>query len=61
MPLRIVKAIPRYEMTLVVHDVQNTDFGEYECHVINPYGNEFVRLRLEKRSSIILECEIEIW
>jgi len=50
-PARDVKTIPRYEIGLIIHDVQKNDFGEYECHVVNQHGNEFARIRLEKRST----------
>ncbi|CAM4766680.1 unnamed protein product [Rotaria magnacalcarata] len=53
-PARDVKAIPRYEMGLIIHNVQKNDFGEYECHAANQYGTEYARLRLEKRSSHLL-------
>ncbi|UJR33219.1 hypothetical protein I4U23_020674 [Adineta vaga] len=53
-PARDVKTIPRYEIGLIIHDVQTNDFGEYECHVTNQYGTEFARIRLEKRSSRLL-------
>ena len=49
-PARDVKTIPRYEIGLIIYNVQNEDFGEYECHVINQYGTEFARIRLQKRS-----------
>ncbi len=49
-PARDVKTIPRYEIGLIIHDVQTNDFGEYECHVVNQYGTEFARIRLERRS-----------
>ncbi|CAF3325035.1 unnamed protein product [Rotaria socialis] len=53
-PVRDIKTIPRYEMGLIIHNVQKNDFGEYECHVTNQYGTEYARLRLEKRSSHLL-------
>lgn len=49
-PPHDVKSISRYEIGLIIHNVQNNDFGEYECHVTNQYGTEFIRLRLDKRS-----------
>jgi hypothetical protein len=49
-PARDVKTIPRYEIGLIIHDIQTNDFGEYECHVRNPHGTEFARIRLERRS-----------
>ena len=49
-PPRDVKTIPRYETGLIIHDLQNSDFGEYECHVTNQYGTEYARIHLEKRS-----------
>jgi len=49
-PARDLKTIPRYEIALIIYDVQTNDFGEYECHVTNQYGTEFARLRLERRS-----------
>ncbi|CAF4257378.1 unnamed protein product, partial [Rotaria sp. Silwood2] len=53
-PARDVKTIPRYEMGLIIHDVQTNDFGEYECHVTNQYGSEYATLYLEKRSSHLI-------
>ncbi|CAF1364122.1 unnamed protein product [Adineta steineri] len=50
---RDIRTIPRYEVGLIIHDVQTNDFGEYECHVTNQYGTEFVRIHLKKRSSHI--------
>ncbi len=53
LPARDVKTIPRYEIGLIIHDVQTSDFGEYECHVTNQYGTEFARIRLQKRSKLL--------
>jgi hypothetical protein len=55
-PARDVKTIPRYEIGLIIYNVQENDFGEYECHVINQYGTEFARIRLEKRSMSLFDC-----
>ncbi len=55
-PARDVKTIPRYELGLIIHDVQKNDFGEYECHVVNQHGKEFARIRLEKRSMSLFDC-----
>ena len=49
-PVRDVKTIPRYEIGLIIHNVEANDFGEYECHVTNQYATEFARIRLERRS-----------
>jgi hypothetical protein len=53
-PARDLKTIPRYEIALIIYDVQTNDFGEYECHVINQHGTEFARIRLERRSIYVL-------
>ncbi len=60
-PARDVQTIPRYEISLIVHNVQTNDFGEYECHVINQYGTEFARIRLEKRSMYFFDCLLMIY
>jgi len=60
-PARDIKTIPRYEIGLIIHDVQTNDFGEYECHVINQHGTEFARIRLERRSIWFFSCILNIW
>ncbi|CAF0731000.1 unnamed protein product [Adineta ricciae] len=50
-PVRDVKTIPRYEIGLIIHNVEASDFGDYECHVTNQYATEFARIRLERRST----------
>ncbi len=55
-PARDVKTIPRYEIGLIIYNVQSDDFGEYECHVVNQYGTEYARIRLEKRSIRSFDC-----
>jgi hypothetical protein len=52
-PARDIKTIPRYEIGLIIHDVQINDFGEYECHVKNLYGTEYALIRLERRSMCV--------
>lgn len=52
-PPRDVKAIPRYEIGLMIHNVQNEDFGNYDCYVINQYGIEYARIPLIKRSKAL--------
>ncbi len=59
-PARDVKTIPRYEMGLIIHNVQTNDFGDYECHVINQYGTEYARVRLERRSMSLISNRYSI-
>jgi len=55
---RDVKTIPRYEIGLIIHNVENEDFGNYDCYVINQYGSEYARIPLVKRSNYIYLFEI---
>ena len=55
---------PRYEVVedqqeegfrniLVIHDADNTDFGDYNCSVVNEYGIARKLIRLNKESKYI--------
>lgn len=53
-PPRDVKIFPRYEMALIIHNVENDDFGDYSCHVTNRYGINSARIQLQQRSNLIV-------
>ena len=55
-PPRDVRTVPRYETSVIIHGVETSDFGDYECHVANQFGTAFARIRLEKRSTMFSHC-----